>query len=942
MPVIDLTRYIVASAGTWTDPTQDRNLFDFTLADTQSPERLLLRWAGDFVALTGPLRVRVTVQAENLTLPLAFVSNLIPAATATFQPASNAGPNLPGATAAINTGAALYEAALGRIGKGALSLQAGTIYTYTLDIAAGQAWPFSLSEQLDALRLQNARYLRSEQLGNNLGYRVIIEPAFTIAKLTPVNTGADLPCDFAVANQPDTARFFPVACEPCEGSVIGLPPSGSVALVIPPADGGCVRTRFFNGMFITREDLETEQRYHRLKSKLHNRAAGAGVVWGLVVGKRGDVVCVLPGYGVDCCGNDVVLTSTYQVDIAALLADPAAAPLARTRNAQRLNLLLEYVECPSDPRPVHGDPCAPEASRCEMSRIRESVRLRLVPPCDYNAATESAPLQRFLDEVRKLRALYPISQIPTDTVPGRPPFQIRLTTNNDTVNAVVVRPASGTTNLTLRAPASVNTISVEVLMDPLWTFVNGTLSGQASPAPPTGGTAPAGTAPTAPEIPLAGVKSTPGRTAKAGGTATPGGTSPTAGNPPAGGTPPPGATGTPGGTVDPPDPIDLSLAKGSSSGTLRINFTLPATAPSSQFVFRLAGWRAQTFLAAEEDPAAGGDLTLTLVINGGQFTSSTLASQTSANPLNLASAPCAGAPCAAGGTGGTGGRTTGSDCGPTGVFTTGATASANTAADPTPVLPWLHTDPVQEASPGDPKALALAALGGWLAQMLVREQAGTANEIASTRREVAQAIYRLAWVLLFGVSAKADPAALGCSLQRLLEGWCDSLLWTGPHCCCDPHGVVIGCAVMEGGTIQNIDPFGGRRYVVHYPLLEHWGAQFGIAPLDITATRFFSKLCCLAGLPAAAAGAGAFDVPGQVIQLGGGYLAVGDPNVFSANLKDKQIVAFRKVSTPEMIVSALSLIGTKPASSPPQPQFTALVLADVVADQSVTLLVPAP
>jgi hypothetical protein len=43
-----------------------------------------------------------------------------------------------------------------------------------------------------------------------------------------------------------------------------------------------------------------------------------------------------------------------------------------------------------------------------------------------------------------------------------------------------------------------------------------------------------------------------------------------------------------------------------------------------------------------------------------------------------------------------------------------------------------------------------------------------------------------------------------------------------------------------------------------------------------------------------------------------------------------------------MIVSALSLIGTKPASSPPQPQFTALMLTDVVADQSVTLLVPAP
>src|SRR5262245_42164898 len=77
MPVIDLTKYVVASAGTWTEPTKDP-LFDFKLFDTVSPGRLMLRWAGDFVALTGPLSVRVTVQAENLTVPLAFVGNMMP------------------------------------------------------------------------------------------------------------------------------------------------------------------------------------------------------------------------------------------------------------------------------------------------------------------------------------------------------------------------------------------------------------------------------------------------------------------------------------------------------------------------------------------------------------------------------------------------------------------------------------------------------------------------------------------------------------------------------------------------------------------------------------------------------------------------------------------------------------------------------------------------
>ncbi len=275
MPVIDLTRYIVAASGTWTEPGQDQNLFEFTRADTMAAERLMLRWAGDFVALTGPLSIRVTVQAENLTVPLALVGNLMPEMAASYTPGRAGAP----VTATINRTAALSEAALGQVAGGrGLSLQASTIYEYTLEIAAGQAWPFSLSEQLDALRMRGVAAGRFEQLGNNLGYRILIEPAFAVAKLRPVTSGADLPCDFAVADQPNSASFFPVACEPCEGHVIGLPPAGATTLVVPPAEGGCVRTRFFNGMFITREDLETEQRYLRLKSRLHNRASGAGVV----------------------------------------------------------------------------------------------------------------------------------------------------------------------------------------------------------------------------------------------------------------------------------------------------------------------------------------------------------------------------------------------------------------------------------------------------------------------------------------------------------------------------------------------------------------------------------------------------------------------------------------------------------------------------------------
>ena len=499
---------------------------------------------------------------------------------------------------------------------------------------------------------------------------MIIEPAFVLPDCTPAAPASDLPCDFAVVDHGNTARFFPTACEPCDGSVIGLPPSGYTALVIPPADGGCVRTRFFNGMFITREDLETEQRYMRMKSKLHNRAAGAGVVWGLRVGKQGSYLCVLPGYGVDCCGNDLTLTTTYKVDIAALIADPAAAPLLRHRGPHRMHLLLEYVECPSDPRPVHGDPCAP-ANRCEMSRIRESVRLRLVPPRDCDAP-DSAPLQKFLDEVREVRETLPARSrrgnaavrshaVPASLYPEPPDRQCR---HRAPVAADHQRSSS------LRGRLS--SLTVEVLPDPLWTFARGKLSAEAR-----------------------------------------------------------GEKGAPvPGIVQGPDTIDLPFARGPNSAPPMATFTLPTRAAAArdnvtlpnQLVFRLAGWQAQALFAGQDDPAPASDLTFTVNLTGDGHQNTLAASPVAVAPLDLAAAPCSGDPCTPRQ------RPVGrGDCNEPGEKST---------ADPNPVLPWLHVDPVHAKSAGDPKALMLAALGGWLTQMLAREREGTQDEVVSGRREV--------------------------------------------------------------------------------------------------------------------------------------------------------------------------------------------------------------
>ena len=48
--------------------------------------------------------------------------------------------------------------------------------------------------------------------------------------------------------------------------------------------------------------------------------------------------------------------------------------------------------------------------------------------------------------------------------------------------------------------------------------------------------------------------------------------------------------------------------------------------------------------------------------------------------------------------------------------------------------------------------------------------------------------------------------------------------------------------------IERIDPWGGRRWVMHYPLLSYWGEQFGIVPPDVLASRIFALICCLARL----------------------------------------------------------------------------------------------
>jgi hypothetical protein len=190
-------------------------------------------------------------------------------------------------------------------------------------------------------------------------------------------------------------------------------------------------------------------------------------------------------------------------------------------------------------------------------------------------------------------------------------------------------------------------------------------------------------------------------------------------------------------------------------------------------------------------------------------------------------------------------------------------------------------------STADPRVLTLAALYGWLAEELVRHNAGTSGETWTARRVLAGLLYNSVSAM-FGATKDADKATLSGLVQELFQDWCTELLYPGPRCEGEPHGVVIGCAQVAGGTLQGVDPWGGRRWVMHYPLIAHWGEQFGVTPPDVTASRFASLLCCIgnalptAVMPDTASALPAVDLP---IPIGPGWLIIGsDARAFLTQL----------------------------------------------------------
>lgn len=121
------------------------------------------------------------------------------------------------------------------------------------------------------------------------------------------------------------------------------------------------RPYFFDGKFLTADDLAREQEYVRDKLKRHNRTLhGLGIVDGLKVTGGGPSVVVEPGVALDCEGNELVIEA------------PLPLPLPSIADCRTMYLNVRYVEHHVDPTPTTTEADQP-------ANIREGVALSFSP-----------------------------------------------------------------------------------------------------------------------------------------------------------------------------------------------------------------------------------------------------------------------------------------------------------------------------------------------------------------------------------------------------------------------------------------------------------------------------------------------------------------------------------------------------------------------------------
>jgi hypothetical protein len=254
-------------------------------------------------------------------------------------------------------------------------------------------------------------------------------------------------------------------------------------------------------------------------------------------------------------------------------------------------------------------------------------------------------------------------------------------------------------------------------------------------------------------------------------------------------------------------------------------------------------------------------------------------------------------------------------------------------------LPFATENPWKRGHAAGPQVIGMAVMYSLLAGHIASED-GNLDEF-SPKVGVAAELYKMTARLLHReFDNKEELDRVTAHVQQLLSDWCCSFLYPGPCCEGEPHGVVIGCAVVCGGEIERIDPWGGRRWVMHYPLLAYWGEQFGIVPPDALASRIFALICCLARLERPSCEGFYRDdrvAERMEMEIGGARFGIGpgSPRQSGNTVHGRQISRRETVSLLEFAAHALAAI-----AQPQAPERVPLREVRLEGNTDVYLLVP--
>lgn len=193
-------------------------------------------------------------------------------------------------------------------------------------------------------------------------------------------------------NTPDVAWYFPTAPDKTE--------------LLPASPFYSVRYHF--GMLLGVDDFETDQAYHRGKTRLHNAwLHREGVVWGLNVSwNKQHELQVDPGLALDAAGNELHLDGPACVNIGKWFAQhrkDAGFNMEEGGDGARtftIHVVARFKACLTRPVPALAEPCAGAESDTAYSRVFETVELLIRPG---NAPERTLPY-------RRLRILFQIEK----------------------------------------------------------------------------------------------------------------------------------------------------------------------------------------------------------------------------------------------------------------------------------------------------------------------------------------------------------------------------------------------------------------------------------------------------------------------------------------------------------------------------------------------------